>query len=61
VQVLKLCARTGLVKLGQVVDGWLKAAADADAAEGHGGADQRGDEMPDWVAYKQARLAQIPQ
>lgn len=92
VQVLKLCERAGLVKLGHValdgtkikanaskhkamsyermgkreaelqaeVDGWLKAAEAADAAEDQAfGADRRGDEMPDWVADKQARLAKI--
>ena len=92
VQVLKLCERAGLVKLGHValdgtkikanaskhkamsyqrmgqreaelqaeVDGWLKSAAAADAAEDKAfGADRRGDEMPDWVANKQARLAKI--
>jgi transposase len=92
VQVLKLCARAGLVKLGHValdgtkikanaskhkamsyermvkreaelqadVDGWLKAAEAADAAEDKAfGADKRGDEMPDWVADKQARLAKL--
>ena len=91
-QVLKLCERAGLVKLGHValdgtkikanaskhkamsyarmskreaelqaeVDAWLKAAEAADAAEDKAfGADQRGDEMPDWVADKQARLAKI--
>ena len=92
VQVLKLCAGAGLVKLGHValdgtkikanaskhkamsyermgkreaelqaeVDGWLKAAEAADAAEDKAfGADKRGDEMPDWVADKQARLAKL--
>jgi transposase len=92
VQVLKLCERAGLVKLGHValdgtkikanaskhkamsyermkkreaelqgeVDGWLKAAEAADAAEDKAfGTDKRGDEMPDWVADKQARLAKI--
>jgi transposase len=92
VQVLKLCERAGLVKLGHValdgtkikanaskhkamsyehmgkreaelqaeVDGWLKAAEVADAAEDKAfGADRCGDEMPDWVANKQARLAKI--
>lgn len=92
VQVLKLCERAGLVRLGHValdgtkikanaskhkamsyermqkretelqaeVDGWLKAAEAADAAEDKAfGADKRGDEMPDWVAEKQARLAKI--
>src|SRR3984893_13288969 len=92
VQVLKVCERAGLIKLGHValdgtkikanaskhkamsyermskreaelqaeVDGWLKAAEAADAAEDKAfGADRRGDEMPDWVANKQARLAKI--
>src|ERR1700731_3625591 len=92
VQVLKLCERAGLVKLGHValdgtkikanaskhkamsyqrmgqreaelqaeVDGWLKSAEAADAAEDKAfGVDRRGDEMPDWVANKQARLAKI--
>ena len=44
------------------VDGWLKAAQAADAAEDKAfGTDKRGDEMPDWVANKQARLAKIRQ
>ena len=42
------------------VDGWLKAAEAADVVEDTAfGADKRGDEMPDWVANKQARLAKI--
>jgi transposase len=42
------------------VDGWLKAAEAADAAEDKAfGAARRGDEMPGWVANKQARLAKI--
>jgi hypothetical protein len=42
------------------VNGWLKAAEAADATEDKAfGADKRGDEMPDWVADKQARLAKI--
>jgi transposase len=94
VQVLKLCERAGLVRLGHValdgtkikanaskhkamsyermkkreaelqaeVDGWLKAAEAADAAEDKAfGADKRGDEMPDWVADKQVRLAKLRQ
>jgi transposase len=92
VQVLKLCARAGLVKLGHValdgtkikanaskhkamsyarmqkaevalaaeVAGWLKAADAADRKDDASlGADQRGDEMPDWVVDKQKRLAKI--
>ena len=94
VQVLKLCAAAGLVKLGHValdgtkikanaskhkamsyaymkereaelqaeVDAWLKAAEAADAAEDKAyGADRRGDEMPEWVANKEARLAKLRQ
>src|ERR1700738_2909368 len=93
VQVLKLCERAGLVKLGHValdgtkikanaskhkamsyermckretqlqaeVDGWLQAAGAAAAAEDRAFGDRRGDEMPDWVADKQARLAKIRQ
>jgi transposase len=94
VQVLKLCERAGLVRLGHValdgtkikanaskhkamsyermkkreaelqaeVDGWLKAAEAVDAAEDEAfGPDKRGDEMPDWVADKQKRLAKIRQ
>jgi len=92
VQVLKLCAEAGLVKLGHValdgtkikanaskhkamsyarmqkaevalaaeVAGWLKAAEAADRKDDMSlGADQRGDEMPDWVADKHKRLAKI--
>jgi transposase len=92
VQVLKLCAEAGLVKLGHValdgtkikanaskhkamsyarmqkaeaalaaeVAGWLKAAEAADRKDDASlGAGQRGDELPDWVADKQQRLARI--
>jgi transposase len=92
VQVLKLCAGAGLVKLGHVaIDGtklkanaskhkamsygrmdeaearlaaevaaWFAKADASDAAEdAEHGADRRGDEMPDWVANKQERLAKI--
>jgi transposase len=41
------------------VDRWLKAAAAADAEEDKLYGDQRGDEMPDWVADKQKRLEKI--
>ncbi len=92
VQVLGLCRKAGLVKLGHValdgtkikanaskhkamsygrmrgaeaklaaeVAGWMKKAAAQDAAEDrqHGG-DRRGDELPDWVANKERRLAKI--
>jgi len=44
------------------VDSWLKTAEAADAAEDKAyGADRRGDEMPEWVANKEARLAKIRQ
>lgn len=47
-------------KLAAEVQGWLDQAAAADAAEdAEHGADRRGDEMPDWVADKQRRLARI--
>ena len=41
------------------VDRWLKAAEAADAEEDKLYGDKRGDEMPDWVADKQKRLAKI--
>jgi transposase len=42
------------------VDHWLAAAGAADAQEDKAsGKDKRGDEMPDWVADKQKRLAKI--
>jgi len=44
------------------VEGWLTAAAQADAREdAELGADRRGDELPTWVAQKQQRLAKIRQ
>ena len=91
-QVLELCPKAGLVKLGHVsLDGtkvkanaskhkamsyarmkeqepllaaevarWLKQAEVVDAAEdAQFGAERRGDEMPEWVANKQRRLAKI--
>ena len=49
-------------ELEAIVEGWLKAAEAADAAEdAEHGADRRGDEMPDWVADRQKRLARIRQ
>src|SRR5215467_13655031 len=54
VQVLKLCQAAGLVSA------WLSQAETTDAAEDRAhGSDQRGDEMPDWVANKAARLERI--
>jgi transposase len=46
--------------LAAEVAGWLAQAEAADAAEdAEHGAEQRGDELPDWVAEKQARLERI--
>ena len=42
------------------VDRWLEAAEAADAEEDKLYGDRRGDEMPDWVADKQKRLAEDP-
>jgi transposase len=91
-QVLVLCEKAGLVKLGHVaLDGtkikanaskhkamsyermtrrekelaaevarWFAAAEAADAAEDRAfGKDRSGEEMPDWVADKEKRLAKI--
>jgi transposase len=42
------------------IDSWLNAAEAADAAEDKAfGPDNRGDELPDWVADKQTRLVRI--
>ncbi|XSC42322.1 IS1182 family transposase [Bradyrhizobium sp. RDT10] len=46
-------------ELAAEVDRWLKAAEAADAQEDKRYGDQRGDEMPDWVADKQKRLEKI--
>jgi len=46
-------------ELAAEVDRWLKAAAAADAQEDKLYGDKRGDEMPDWVADKEKRLATI--
>jgi transposase len=43
------------------VDRWLEAAAAADREEDALYGERRGDEMPDWVADKQKRLAKIRQ
>jgi transposase len=92
VQVLKLCAAAGLMKLGHIaidgtkikanaskhkamsygrmdeaearlaaeVSGWFSQAAASDAAEDAAhGPEQRGDELPAWVASKQERLSKI--
>ena len=47
-------------KLAAEVAAWFERAAATDAAEDRDhGADRRGDEMPDWVANKTARLERI--
>ncbi len=46
-------------ELAAEVDRWLKAAEAADAEEDKRYGSKRGDEMPDWVADKQKRLAKI--
>jgi transposase len=91
-QVLGLCRRAGLAKLGHValdgtkikanaskhkamsygrmaaaeaklaaeVAGWMRQAEAADKTEDRQqGAEQRGDETPDWVASRERRLAKI--
>lgn len=52
--------RTTEPALAAEVEAWLAQADRADAAEDDEcGADRRGDEMPDWMADKQRRLAAI--
>jgi hypothetical protein len=46
-------------ELAREVGRWLEAAEQADAAEDAEHGEARGDELPDWVADKQARLAKI--
>lgn len=47
-------------KLAAEVSGWFAQAEATDTTEdGEHGADRRGDEMPDWVANKAARLERI--
>lgn len=46
-------------ELAAEVDRWLKAAEAADAEEDKLYGSRRGDEMPDWVADKEKRLAKI--
>lgn len=47
-------------KLSAEVEGWFARAAAVDAEEDRAhGAERRGDELPDWVTDKQARLAKI--
>lgn len=46
-------------ELAAEVDRWLKAAEAADAEEDRLYGRKRGDEMPDWVADKEQRLAKI--
>lgn len=52
--------KTAEPKLAAEVEAWLKAAEAQDRAEdAEHGADLRGDETPDWMADKAARLARI--
>lgn len=52
--------KTAEPALAAEVEAWLERARKADAAEdGALGADQRGDETPDWMADKQRRLERI--
>lgn len=46
-------------ELAREVAGWLRQAEQADAAEDAEHGERRGDEMPEWVADKRARLAKI--
>jgi transposase len=47
-------------KLRAEVESWLKRAESADASEDRQyGAEKRGDELPEWVADKQKRIAKI--
>jgi transposase len=46
-------------ELAAEVDRWLKAAEAADAREDKLYGDKRGDEMPEWVADKEKRLAKL--
>src|SRR6266481_2464994 len=47
-------------KLAAEVEEWMKKAGQTDAAEdGEHGGQRRGDEMPEWMANKQKRLAKI--
>jgi transposase len=51
--------KTREAELAAEVDRWLEAAEAADAEEDRLYGDKRGDEMPDWVADKEKRLAKI--
>jgi transposase len=51
--------KTREAELQAEVERWLKAAEAADAEEDKLYGDKRGDELPDWVADKQKRLAKI--
>jgi transposase len=56
------CARMAAAepKLAAEVMGWLKMANQTDRAEDRAhGTERRGDEMPDWAASKERRLAKI--
>ena len=47
------------VELQAEVDRWLAAAEAADAEDDRLHGNNRGDELPDWVADKQKRIARI--
>ena len=52
--------RSAEAALAAEIQGWLAQAEAADAAENtEHGPERRGDELPDWVADKQARLERI--
>jgi transposase len=51
--------KTRQAELQAEVDGWLAAAEAADAEEDRLHGSKRGDELPDWVADKQKRIARI--
>ena len=53
--------KTREAELKAEVDRWLEAAEAADREEDKHYGDKRGDEMPDWVADKEKRLAKIRQ
>jgi hypothetical protein len=57
-----VCTRCGMIGADVRPDWGPHVNKRRDAAEDKAfGADRRGDEMPDWVADKQARLAKIRQ
>ena len=51
--------REAEAKLAAEVQSWFARAAAADAVEDRAHGEERGDELPDWVADKQARLERL--